>query len=183
MRARRRALSESFQNQASLQILRQFERLRLRPKSVGLYYPIQSEISPLEIFHHLKERGIPLYFPRCQNGKMDFFKVVNLEELEKTDFGPAPASTQSVWNPGPEDLLLVPGVAFSFFGARLGFGRAFFDRYLSEFSSVCRLALAYDFQILPPMWLEEPQDAAMHGILSPNSFWLLRPHQDIFQKV
>ena len=48
------------------------------------------------------------------------------------------------------DLIVVPGSVFDFHNNRIGYGKGCYDRFLSGLSgSVYKLALAYDFQVLP----------------------------------
>ena len=55
--------------------------------------------------------------------------------------------------PAP-DLLLVPGVAFTDTGNRLGYGGGFYDRFLKEHP--CKtIGIGYDFQLLKELPTEE----------------------------
>ena len=64
------------------------------------------------------------------------------------------------------DLVLVPGVAFDLNGHRLGRGRGFYDRILSQASGV-KCGVAYDFQLLEKI-PTEPHDARVDFIFTPS---------------
>src|SRR5690606_12000189 len=65
----------------------------------------------------------------------------------------------------PLDVIFVPGVAFGERGERVGMGKGFYDRMLSRYPDALRIALAYDFQILPQV-TENPWDARVDWIFS-----------------
>ena len=44
--------------------------------------------------------------------------------------------------------MIVPGVAFDMKGYRVGYGKGYYDKYLSEKKMISTFALAYTFQIL-----------------------------------
>jgi 5-formyltetrahydrofolate cyclo-ligase len=63
------------------------------------------------------------------------------------------------------DLVLVPGVAFDLHGNRLGRGRGFYDRILTEVSGI-KCGVGYDFQLLEEI-PTEPHDAKVDFIFTP----------------
>jgi 5-formyltetrahydrofolate cyclo-ligase len=67
------------------------------------------------------------------------------------------------------DLILVPGVAFDLRGGRLGRGRGYYDRLLSEVSGAT-CAVAFDYQIVGAV-PTEPHDIHLDYILTPTR-WL-----------
>lgn len=70
------------------------------------------------------------------------------------------------------DLILVPGVAFTRSGARLGRGGGYYDRLLSALPSrACKIGVCFDVQIVPELPVhshDQPVDfvATESGILS-----------------
>ena len=46
------------------------------------------------------------------------------------------------------DLVILPGIAFDVNGHRLGWGKAYYDRFLKNLGYIHKIGLAFDFQIL-----------------------------------
>ena len=69
------------------------------------------------------------------------------------------------------DLIIVPGVAFDYHGTRIGRGKGFYDRLLSN-SNALKIGIGYDFQVLDKI-PSEPHDITMDAIITPNNFILL----------
>ena len=66
---------------------------------------------------------------------------------------------------GDVSVWIVPGLAFSRTGARLGYGGGWYDRFLSKSSrSSISLGVAYPFQIISDLPLE-PHDLPLDGIV------------------
>ncbi len=67
------------------------------------------------------------------------------------------------------DLVLVPGVAFDARGRRLGRGKGYYDRLLSDVRGV-RCGVAFDEQIVPEVPVG-PRDALLNCVVTPSR-WL-----------
>lgn len=99
-------------------------------------------------------------FPRVQGELMDFFVASSwvlgpLGNLEPEGSEPAP----------PPDLILVPGLAFSSDGHRLGRGRGYYDRWLENRGRVAAVGLCFDCQIMPRIPCE-PHDAMVDCVVT-----------------
>ena len=117
------------------------------------YAPLPQEADLWEMIDRLLARGDrQLAFPRVigadGENRMEFYEIRSREELmegayhvmEPVDDGREPVD----WT---DALVLVPGVAFSKDGARMGYGRGYYDRYLSEHPELVRVGIAFDVQL------------------------------------
>ncbi|MEH7081007.1 5-formyltetrahydrofolate cyclo-ligase, partial [Bacillus velezensis] len=96
--------------------------------------------------------------PKCnhKSKKMQFFNITSFEQLEKGYFGiqePKKSLCEKI-NKDEIDLKIVPGVAFTLKGDRIGYGGGYYDRYLSDYAGNL-VALAYELQIVEELPMEE----------------------------
>ena len=66
---------------------------------------------------------------------------------------------------GSFDLIVVPGVAFDHNGNRLGRGRGYYDRFLSQHLNVRRVGICFDFQLVDEI-PTEPFDIRMDEVIT-----------------
>ena len=120
--------------------------------------------------------GKSFAYPRVVEGRLDLFRVDSLFALAPGAFGvrePA-ADPANAISPDMLDLILVPGVAFTQGGARLGRGGGFYDRLLAGLvPRTCKIGVCFDSQILPELPLE-PHDQHLDFIATESG---LRPAQ------
>jgi 5-formyltetrahydrofolate cyclo-ligase len=104
--------------------------------------------------------GNSFAYPRVTEGRLDLFLVGSMYELLPGAFGvrePAPNLAHAV-SPDEIDLILVPGVAFTADGARLGRGGGYYDRLLASLQGhICKIGVCFDLQILAQLPIE-PHD-------------------------
>lgn len=48
------------------------------------------------------------------------------------------------------DAVIIPGIAFDKHGTRLGFGKGYYDRFLTDFCGT-KIGICYDFQVVPDL--------------------------------
>ncbi len=89
-----------------------------------------------------------LALPRCeQNHQMRFFVINSLEDLQ--------AGTHDILEPvtsqkavlTEKSVCIVPGLAFTREGLRLGQGGGYYDRFLKNYPDLYTIGIAYDFMI------------------------------------
>src|SRR3990172_2699837 len=88
-------------------------------------------------------------------GKIVFFAVKAKTELFQGSHDiPEPSAGGRAESVATFDLMVVPGVVFDENGGRIGYGKGYYDRILSE--ARCRVvALAFDFQVIDEVPTEE----------------------------
>ena len=144
----RDSLSLDFINITSKQIqdnLRKIEFFR-NAKSIGAYYSIGSEVRTQDILQEVLKSGKEVSLPKVVKKDIVFKKINSLSDLEQGNF--------SVMEPKDycEDIkkievVIVPAIALTREGHRLGYGFGYYDRYLSA-KKPKTIALSYSKQII-----------------------------------
>lgn len=121
---------------------KEFEKAQV----VGAYYPKGSEVRTALLMGIATEQGKKVALPRTEGYYMRFFEYEPADKLVEGKFG--------IMEPEPKklvehvDLLLVPGVAFDRKGCRIGYGKGYYDRFISEGRASFSMGLAYSIQLV-----------------------------------
>lgn len=113
-----------------------------------------------------KEVYIPVCLPERQ---MEAGRLIDMEHFEKGPLGlrNLPAGYE-VTSPESLDLVLIPGLAVSQEGIRLGMGAGYYDRYLARVPFEKRVAALWDFQVISDI-PSEPFDQKIAKIVTDKS--------------
>jgi 5-formyltetrahydrofolate cyclo-ligase len=147
MRERLRGLSQGERRERSIQICENLCAFFHGKNSIALFAP--KELEPdLDLLWELGllERHLVSY-PRCDGVTLSFRTVSGLSDLCPSKFG----IREPVGGASPEhlDLIVVPGLAFTSDGNRLGRGAGFYDRFLSATpASTVKVGVCFAFQLL-----------------------------------
>lgn len=102
--------------------------------NVGAYYSTGSEIPTHDLISKMIKCDKKVYLPRVVNNtEMVFSQICDMTELRTSEFftGIMEPNSQAP-TAGQIDVMLVPAVAASYDGCRLGYGRGYYDRYLAK---------------------------------------------------
>lgn len=107
--------------------------------TILLYYPRPDEIDTRPIIQNALQTGKKVALPRCrEDSQMDFHMICDLNDLTEGAFHiPEPRidcpkfDKQSICK---SVIIVVPGLAYDQKGYRLGYGKGYYDRYLSDIS-------------------------------------------------
>ena len=182
MRERLRAIDESTRQQASVRIARHILSSGMRqhaetkrPQVIALFGGLKNEPDLLpQLLPALWSQGHHPCFFQIEAFELQPRQVRSYEDLQR--------GQMNVWEPKPHcspvdfaalDLILVPGLAFTREGARLGRGGGYYDRLLAH--PACRaqrVGIAYDLQIVHAIPVED-HDQRVHQIITESG--LIQP--------
>ena len=114
---------------------------------IGIYYPIGSEVSTIEMIQYLRKKKYTISLPVLEkNSKMSFYEWNEESPLKINDFGiPEPIKLKKI----KPFTLVIPIVAFDAELNRLGYGGGFYDRFISKIEKtkkILKIGLAFSCQ-------------------------------------
>lgn len=96
------------------------------------------EVDTVELIKKALSDGKRVAVPRCIDGtrEMDFYFIKSVNDLEKGSFGVLEPKTDvcEKVTDFSKGLCIVPGMSFDTGGYRLGYGKGYYDRFLSKFN-------------------------------------------------
>ena len=134
----RRSLDQEVKNQLNKALLTQFSTLNFSGvKVLHVFLPIEEQVEPdtFLLISWLKENhpSIKILVPRAnfETALMTHHEWTALEDLEKSAFNILEPRSENAYQ-GDIDLVVVPLLAFDLLGFRVGYGKGFYDRFLTD---------------------------------------------------
>ena len=123
-----------------------------KSSSIGIYYPFGSEVNTIEIIKHSLDTKKTISLPRIMDSnRIVFFKIIenSFHEIKMTKgkYGIL-ENSMSDFIIEEMDLLIVPGIAFDLEGNRIGYGKGYYDRFLSQRRVNYTIGLAFENQVI-----------------------------------
>ncbi|MBE5921574.1 MAG: 5-formyltetrahydrofolate cyclo-ligase [Lachnospiraceae bacterium] len=137
--------------------------------TVLAYLAVRGEVDVRDLISTALASGKRVAVPKVSGQEMDFYAISDFSCLEIGAFGIPEPNTGicEKYLPGENDIICVPGVAFSESGGRIGQGSGYYDRYLQKNKNLYKIGIGYDFQILQNDAFEtEAHDISMDIIIS-----------------
>lgn len=157
-----------------------------KAKEILVYSAIRSEVDLSAFCARARADGKRMFFPKVQGDAMDFFQVDSESQLclgafgvreprtggDEKDCEPAERCGEKgyagrIWsgNDSVQIPILVPGVAFSRTGARIGYGKGYYDRYLAAHAELFPVGICFGAQLVDVI-PAEPCDRPMERIVT-----------------
>ena len=117
-------------------------------KTIYGYLPYNQEVRTVPMLEQALRDGKRVAVPKCYGDQMRF---IYMEDLSLVENGyaniPEPIADDPVAD-DPTALVLMPGLAFTKEGNRMGYGGGFYDKFLAAEPNHPTVALCYDFQMV-----------------------------------
>ncbi|GFH42302.1 5-formyltetrahydrofolate cyclo-ligase [Lactococcus hodotermopsidis] len=111
---------------------------------IAAFMPMPFEFDMTRV---LADQTKQIVIPKTLPNRQMIFTDFDENDLVMTDFGVKEALSNVAVTP---DLIIVPGLAWSHDGYRVGFGGGYYDRYLANFKGIT-VSLVYNFQMVDKM--------------------------------
>lgn len=135
----RTSMTEEEKNSYDTAIAQQVRRLWQYKKNNTLlvYVSTPIEVDTFRIINQALEDGKKVAVPRCVDGtrNMEFYYIRSTDDLVPGSFGvlePVPEKTELMTD-YTRGLCIVPAFSYDWSGFRLGYGKGYYDRFLSRF--------------------------------------------------
>ena len=124
-------------------------------KSIYGYLPYNQEVRTVPMLQKAIADGKRVAVPKVYGDRMEFLWLDDLAKVEKSEMGiPEPIADDPIAD-DPTALVLMPGVAFTQQGDRMGYGGGYYDRFLAAEPNHPTVALCYAFQMVESLPTEE----------------------------
>ena len=157
IREQKRAMTEAEIESRSAQLGELFakSKLYLEAETIYGYLPYNQEVRTVPMLERALKDGKKVAVPKVYGDTMKFIYLEDLTQVEKGYAGiPEPVADTPVAD-DPTALVLMPGLAFTKNGDRMGYGGGFYDRFLADEPNHPTLALCYAFQMVEQLPTEE----------------------------
>lgn len=111
------------------------------------YVSTETEVDTFRLLEHTFRCGKTAAVPKSldKNGNMAFFEIRSFDELEKGYFGIYEPITEKCREISRFDggICIVPALSYDKDGHRLGYGKGFYDRFLSAHNELLKIGICY----------------------------------------
>ena len=158
MRQRNRTLGHEVREAASERIFRQVEQCEefRRAEVVALYCALPDEPATERVIARWLQLGKRVVVPRVEGDAMRFFSYDPTTQIVGSFGIEEPGDGAVLCSPSEIELMVVPGVAFTATGDRMGRGRGYYDKYLSQSDfRAYTIGVGYAHQLVDSLPVEE----------------------------
>lgn len=134
-------------------------------KNILFYHSLPDELPTIAALEE-NSSNKTLFLPKVNGNTLDIH-LYNPNELTIGSYNIKEPNDQEVISPEFIDLVIVPGIAFDKQFNRLGRGKGYYDRILSQTVNATKIGIGFDFQLLDIIPAES-HDIKMDIIITPS---------------
>ena len=154
--SRRKAMDTSIRKAADKSILAQLKPLIDAADSVLTYVSTEIEVDTQSVLEYCFETGKRVAVPVSGDSELFFYEIKGFSDLALGRFSiMEPVCRDAVFTGDEKSLCIVPALCADGDGLRLGYGKGYYDRFLSSFSGRSVIVCYSDFRMQVP---SEPHD-------------------------
>ncbi|NLC54735.1 MAG: 5-formyltetrahydrofolate cyclo-ligase [Erysipelothrix sp.] len=142
---KRRKITFKRRNAKSLKIMEQLLELLEGHKNIGIYLSLKDEVNTTDYLDHFFENFESVSTSVIEDEQLVFYKIKSIRELKPGYMGVLQPPTTDLTLKDEMDVIIVPVVGFDRQNNRIGYGKGFYDRYLSDYKHKT-IGLAFDEQ-------------------------------------
>ena len=138
-----------------------------RDRPLAVYLASQDEINIDHYIGHMLHAGVEVVAPRWNGETYELAKLKGLDEknLRRGPMGIREPADADIVEPKNVYAWIIPGLAFTRGGKRLGYGGGWYDRFLASApKGAVKVGVAYSFQIVDDL-PAEPHDIPLTDIV------------------
>jgi 5-formyltetrahydrofolate cyclo-ligase len=143
-----------------------------------IFVSFGSEVHTHEIINCALNDCKTVYVPKITSKQigMEIYRISSMSDLKPGYFGILePLESCPTGDIKDIELIIMPGVAFDRQGGRVGYGAAFYDRFLFKMNrKIDKIALAYQLQVVDRVPMDE-SDVRIDGIITNEELIAVKP--------
>lgn len=116
-----------------------------KAKTIFIYHNLKGEVETTCFINKWFSQK-DFYLPVIVDDKIVFRKYISDDLLLQSEYGIQEPTGKDFTNNDNIDLIIVPGVAFDHQMNRMGRGKGYYDRFLSNLKSKTKIGICFDFQ-------------------------------------
>ena len=118
------------------------------------FLPMGTEVDLFPLLDRAFSNGIEIFSPRSMKGRvMENYRYGGQDKLVSGIFGTRHPAGNEPYT-GTFDMILVPGLAFTENGDRLGYGAGYYDTFLPQHPNAFTVAVCFPFQVVDALPVE-----------------------------
>lgn len=136
-------------------------------RKIFTYVPLDYEVDTRPVIEQAWRDKKIVAVPLTNGTELQFKKIESFDDLTPSRFGIlGPSAAVPDVQPESDDVVIVPGLAFTAKGHRLGRGAGYYDRWLARLpEGVVTVSLLFRFQITKSL-PTEPHDIQVANLLT-----------------